>query len=71
MVKRTLPLLFVSVSLFADEAYDIAAKAEKTQRNFGDETVESTMQLIARMVRLWCEEPRISRSSAPAAAIIS
>jgi len=47
MVKRTLPLLFVSVSLFADEAYDIAAKAEKTQRNFGDETVESTMQLIA------------------------
>lgn len=47
MVTRILTLLFVSASLFADEAYDIAAKTEKTQRNFGDETVESTMQLIA------------------------
>ena len=47
MVKKLLPLLLLPLSLFADEAYDIASKAEKTQRNFGDETVESTMSLIA------------------------
>lgn len=47
MVKKIILTLLLPASLFADEAYDIAAKAEKTQRNFGDETVESTMQLIA------------------------
>jgi len=47
MVKKLIPLVTLTLSLHADEAYDIAAKAEKTQRNFGDETVESTMQLIA------------------------
>lgn len=47
MVKRILILITAVGMLHADEAYDIAAKAEKTQRNFGDETVESTMQLIA------------------------
>lgn len=47
MVKKLLPLFLIPMSLFADEAYDIAAKAEKAQRNFGDETVESTMSLIA------------------------
>lgn len=47
MVKKIPLLLLLPFALFADEAYDIAAKAEKTQRNFGDDTVDSTMQLIA------------------------
>ncbi len=47
MVKKVLFLSTLATAIFADEAYDIAARAEKTQRNFGDETVESTMQLIA------------------------
>jgi hypothetical protein len=47
MVKKLLPLLLIPAAIFADEAYDIAKKAETTQRNFGDETVESTMSLIA------------------------
>lgn len=46
MVKKILVLASLATAVFADEAYDIAARAEKTQRNFGDETVESTMQLI-------------------------
>lgn len=47
MVKVILAVALTAFSVYADEAYDIAAKAEKTQRNFGDETVESTMSLIA------------------------
>jgi hypothetical protein len=47
MVKKILLFGMAVFAVYGDEAYDIAAKAEKTQRNFGDETVESTMSLIA------------------------
>lgn len=43
---RILLLLFLSISIYAQSAREIAEKAHATQRGFVDETVETTMFLI-------------------------
>jgi hypothetical protein len=47
MVKIAFSFLVAALALHANEAYNIAAQADRMQRNFGDESVESTMKLIA------------------------